>query len=54
MASNQIPDINLRNTIQAIERKFDKLNSISQVPKDTSLSELIDVVNRIISKEKKR
>ena len=54
MASGQITDINIRNTIQALERRLDRIESISQVSKDTPLSSLIDVVNKIISKDKRR
>ena len=54
MASGQIQDINTRKTIQALEKRLDRIGSITQVSKDTSLSELIDIVNKIIAKDKKR
>lgn len=54
MASRQISDINIRNTIEAIERRLDRIEGISQIPKDTTLSGIIDVINKIISKDKRR
>lgn len=54
MRSNQIKDATIRNAIQDIERRLDKLNNIPQVSKNTTLDQLIDIVNKIIAKDKTR
>lgn len=51
---NNIQDIATRNAINDLKKRLDKIDSIPQISKSTTLSQLIDVVNKIIAKDKRR
>lgn len=51
---NNIQDIATRNAINELKKRLDKIDNIPQISKATTLEQLIDVVNKIISKDKRR
>jgi len=51
---NNIKDPAVRLELEKINRRLDKIVNIPQVSKETTLAQLIDVVNKIISKTKRR
>lgn len=51
---NNIQDLATRNAINALSKRLDRIENIPQVSKATTLSQLIDIVNKIIAKDKRR
>lgn len=49
-----IKDNNLRRELEKIDKKLNRIESIKQLPSDTSLSELISVVNKITDSLKRK
>lgn len=49
-----IQDMAIRNAIYELEGRLDKIDSIPQVPKTATLEQVIDIINKIISKDKRR
>ena len=53
MLSN-VKDLATKIELEKINKRLDKISNIPQVSKDTSLEQLIDIVNRILAKDKRR
>ncbi len=51
---HNIKDRETRDALMALERKLDKIYNIPQASSDTTLEQLINIVNRIISRDKRR
>lgn len=54
MANSSIQDIATRNAINDIERRLNKINNIPQIPSTATLGEVIDILNKIIAKDKRK
>jgi len=51
---NRIVDLETKRAVTLLEKRLDKIDNISQVSATASLEQLIAVVNKIISKDKRR
>ena len=52
--ANRILDLETKRVVSLLEQRLDKIDNISQVNATATLEQLIAVVNKIISKDKRR
>lgn len=52
--ANRILDVETKRVVSLLEQRLDKIDNISQVNATATLEQLIAVVNKIISKDKRR
>ena len=50
---NLIQDTNTRDAINKVEKRLDRIESVKQLPSDTTLAQLIDIVNKITDNMKR-